>query len=582
MNWINFICFELALAAVLAAAVRRFFRACRAADGAAPPTSPDGQDQLSAKGERMLLALILLFALAVRLWRFGSVPGGVNQDGVMAAVDGKALADYGTDRFGTRLPAHLYAWGYGQMSSLLSYLIAPLVKLLGLSVVTMRLPQLIVSMAGIVFFYLLMRELFGKGTGLAAAAFAAIDPWHFVQSRWALDCNLLPHFFVAAMYFFARALREEPGRLAQSERSRWLGARMRSLYAAMLCFGLCMYCYGVTLYVVVPLLFILAAYCLAKKRLSLPQVLACAGVYLLVAWPFLLTMAINFFKWDTVELPFVTLQRFPDSIRAADILFFSDDPLRQLWLNLRSLLNVTLLQKPDLLWNEVPGFGTVYLGTMPFVFAGFLELKRARTGGAFVLPAMLLAGVLAGLLTNGVNINRINMIYYSIMGLAVLGMRFAARELRFLRPGCIGMYALLAALLLVTYFGPYADVVKGCFFDGFGEALAAAEQTGSEKIYVTADTQFEGSAHVSEILTLFYDGTDAAYFQGKTNRNGGEETLPYEERFTYLSFTEKTAARALADGAACVIRADDAELFDADKFEITPYGDYCMAEARKS
>lgn len=578
MKTLNLICFVLALAAVLAAAVRRFSRARQPSDGAA---LPGGTAENSAGRERALLALILLLALAMRLWRFGSVPGGVNQDGVMAAVDGKALADYGTDRFGTRLPAHLYAWGYGQMSALLSYLIAPLVKLMGLSVVTMRLPQLIVSMGGIVFFTLLMRELFGAGTGLAAAAFAAVNPWHFVQSRWALDCNLLPHFFVAAMYFFARAMREEPGRHAQSGRSRWLGARMRSLYAAMLCFGLCMYCYGVTLYVVVPLLFALAAYCLVKKRLTLPQVLVCALIYLLVAWPFLMTMAINYFQWDTVELPFVTMQRFSGSVRAGDILLFSDDPLRQLWLNLRSLLNVTLLQKPDLLWNEVPGFGTMYLGTMPFVFAGVLELGRARTGSAFVLPAMLLAGLLAGLLTNGVNINRINIIYYSIMGLAVLGMRFAARELRFLRPGCLGLYALLAAALLASYFGPYAVLIRGCFYDGFGEALAAAEQTGREKIYVTADTQFEGSANVSEILTLFYDETDAGYFQGETELNGGKEQLPYAERFTYLSFTAETAARALADGAACVIRADDRSFFDADDFEITQYGDYCMAEARQ-
>jgi len=580
MRIIHILCFALVLAAVLAAVVRRFLRMRRAADGAALPDGPEEQRKITARGERALLALILLFALAIRLWRFGSVPGGVNQDGVMAAVDGKALADYGTDRFGTRLPAHLYAWGYGQMSALLSYLIALLVKLMGLSVVTMRLPLLIASMAGIVFFYLLMRELFGAGTGLAAAAFAAVDPWHFVQSRWALDCNLLPHFFVAAMYFFARALREEPGELAQTGRTRWLGARMRSLYAAMLCFALCMYCYGVALYVVVPLLFALAAYCLAARRLKARELLVCAGVYLLFAWPFLLTMAINFFRWETIALPFVTMQRFSDSVRSADILFFSDEPLRQLWQNLRSLLNVTLLQKPDLLWNEVPGFGTMYLCTMPFVFAGFFELKRAQTHDRFILPAMLLAGVLDGLLTNGVNINRINIIYYSIMGFAVLGMRFAAREFRFLRPGCIGLYALLAAALLTTYFGSYAATVKGCFYDGFGEALAAAEQTGSAKIYVTADTQFKGSANVSEILTLFYDGTDAEYFQGKTARSGGAEALPYAERFTYLSFTETAAARALEDGAACVIRADDLKYFDPDEFEITPYGDYCMAEVR--
>ncbi len=76
----------------------------------------------------LIIAAVVIIGIGIRVWQFGSVPGGFNQDGAMAAVDGKAIADYGTDRFGTWLPAHLYAWGYGQMSSLLSYLIAIFVK----------------------------------------------------------------------------------------------------------------------------------------------------------------------------------------------------------------------------------------------------------------------------------------------------------------------------------------------------------------------------------------------------------------------------------------------------------------------
>ena len=155
---------------------------------------------------RLFLLLILIAGVALRVWDFGSIPGGVNQDGAMAAVDAKALADYGTDRFGTWLPCHLYAWGYGQMSSLMSYLIAPFVKLFGLSVVTMRIPSLLCSIAGGVFFYLFMRDVFGERAGLIAALLVAINPWHLLQSRWALDCNLLPHFFMGGLYFLNRGL----------------------------------------------------------------------------------------------------------------------------------------------------------------------------------------------------------------------------------------------------------------------------------------------------------------------------------------------------------------------------------------
>ena len=93
------------------------------------------------------LMLIVLVAVLIRTWQFGTIPGGMNQDGAMAAVDAKALAEYGTDRFGMRYPVHLTAWGYGQMSALMSYLMAPCIKLLGLSVFSARLPMLLVSLA---------------------------------------------------------------------------------------------------------------------------------------------------------------------------------------------------------------------------------------------------------------------------------------------------------------------------------------------------------------------------------------------------------------------------------------------------
>ena len=57
---------------------------------------------LSRPWKLTLWGLIGLFTL-LRLYRFGSVPGGFNQDGAMAAVDALALANHGTDRFGTCL-----------------------------------------------------------------------------------------------------------------------------------------------------------------------------------------------------------------------------------------------------------------------------------------------------------------------------------------------------------------------------------------------------------------------------------------------------------------------------------------------
>lgn len=87
-----------------------------------PVEAPLEATPLTVKEKRIewgIFAALMLAAFLLRVWQFGSVPGGMNQDGAMAAVDAKALADHATDRYGMFMPVHFTAWGYGQMSVLL-------------------------------------------------------------------------------------------------------------------------------------------------------------------------------------------------------------------------------------------------------------------------------------------------------------------------------------------------------------------------------------------------------------------------------------------------------------------------------
>lgn len=146
----------------------------------------------SKKIELLLVALLLLAAIVIRAYHFGAPPIGVHQDEAMAAVDAKALADYGTDRYGMRYPVHFTAWRTSQMSVLLSYCMIPFIKLLGFSTVSTRLPMLVISCLGLLALYLFGRQLAGKWTGMIVLILGTISPWHYMQSRWSFDCNLFP------------------------------------------------------------------------------------------------------------------------------------------------------------------------------------------------------------------------------------------------------------------------------------------------------------------------------------------------------------------------------------------------------
>ncbi len=518
--------------------------------------------------DRLYNAVLIFLALAavfVRVYKFGQVPGGFNQDGAMAAVDAKALADYGTDRYGMSYPVHLTAWGYGQMSALLSYLMVPFIKLMGLNPVSARLPQLIVSLLGLAVLYLFARDAFGKKAALVVFAFGAIAPWHILQSRWALDCNLYPHFFLFGIFFLNRSLKSKHRRLM--------------LCLSMVMFGLCMYCYGISIYTM-PLFLILAcAYLMIKKQVNLREALMSFMVWLAVAWPFILVMAINFFKWDTIEVGPFTLAFFPDSVRSGDILFFSKDFFYQLYYNIWWMVEVVFAQYEDLPWNNIPAFGSIYMFSIPFAVLGFVWtlLRSKENTGAALLMFFFITGLWCGICTNGVNINRINIIFYPQIIFTALGIYTVICCIRAfpVRLGLAAAYLLSFALLCSTYFGSYAQQMDYYFFKDFGSAVSALKYSDAEKFYITGKSQGENTIQVSEILTLFYHEVDAEYYQGKSCPEG---LLPYEQRYTYGDMEYLTIDPE--EDAAYVAAASELNCFDLELYDVSQYGTYYLLERK--
>lgn len=66
---------------------------------------------------KLIPFFVIVVAVGIRIYKFGEVPCGVMGDEAMIAINGKSLADYGIDIYGTRFPVHLNAWGQGQQSA---------------------------------------------------------------------------------------------------------------------------------------------------------------------------------------------------------------------------------------------------------------------------------------------------------------------------------------------------------------------------------------------------------------------------------------------------------------------------------
>lgn len=509
--------------------------------------------------------LLLIYGIiVVRCIGLGNIPGGFNQDGAMGAVDALALAKYGTDRFGTWLPAHFRAWGYGQMSVLLSYLTIPFIKLWGLSSLTARLPMMLASLAGAAAVYGLVKDMISPKAALAALLFAAINPWHFMQSRWALDCNMFPHMFILGLYFLNKGI--------------W---KKRCLYISMIFFALCMYSYGVSFYMVPVFLLIACILLLVKRKVSLKQVLISAGIYFVTAFPIYGTMLINFMKWNTVELPFVTMPYFEGSVRTNDMLFFSEQPVKQFFSNLNSLIRVAFLQKPDLIWNAIDDFGTMYQCSMPLILAGIgITIYKVRKGSdeRFRTAGTLLlvywgCSVFAGICINNVNVNRINIIFYSHIIFAGIAIYYIVKEWRKLAIVLLLIYSLQSLMFVNRYFTIWADQMEDFFYSDFLDAVKFAGNQECDYYYITPDTQYEGSANVSEILTMFAQQIDAEYYQGKTNSFRGAE-ISYGDRYRFRNpAPEEIQAE---QRTAYVIKTDYLTNYDLNQFAVRRFDSYSV------
>lgn len=514
--------------------------------------------------EKLVFLFLIYGLIVIRCIGLGDVPGGINQDGAMGAVDAFALAQYGTDRFGTWLPAHLNAWGYGQMSVLLSYLTVPFIKIWGMNSLTIRLPMVIVSLLGSMAVYVFVKKMISPKAALVVLMFLAINPWHFMQSRWALDCNVFPHMFIIGTCLLIKGLKNN-----------------KYLYLAMIFYALCMYSYGVSFYMIPFFLLMTCALLFENRYISIKQVIICIAVYFGISFPIYGTMAINFFKWDTVSLPFVTMPYFKDSIRSNDILFFSEHPVKQLFLNLGSLINVVFLQKPDLIWNAIDDFGTMYLCSMPFILMGigitiYLALREADKDKRIICKILLIywgCSILVGICINSVNVNRVNIIFYSHIIFAGIAIYYMIKKWKRTAFALLIIYSLQSALFFDRYFTLWADEMENVFYADFLDAVEFSGDLACDYYYITPDTQYTGSANVSEILTMFILNIDAEYYQGKTNHFKGAD-ISYAERYHFYNPSQEEVNTW--SKTAYVIKTDDLIYYDANQFAIKRFNNYSV------
>lgn len=346
---------------------------------------------------------ILALGILARTWEFGRVPPGLNPDEASIGVEAYTLLRFGVDRNGVAFPIQFIAWGAGQ-SVPYAYMLVPLLALLRhLSPVVVRLPMLMIGIITLPLVYLLGKWLVDRRFGLLAMFFLAVSPWHIILSRWALDANLFPFFFLAAFICLLPSPRD----------GRWF-----ILGCALL--GLSLYAYA-TAYAMVPCFLLLVLVILARTQaVRGKNLIVGLAIFGIIAAPIGLFILINSAGLNSIKLGPVTIPRFPVPPRYETHTVIGDTYRDQtLTGNLLTAGNLLLSQSDGLTQNEVEPYGYFYRFTLPFALLGIgILVSRTRSASRAWEAGLLLSWIGASIpiaVIQAVNINRFNIIFIPLI-----------------------------------------------------------------------------------------------------------------------------------------------------------------------
>lgn len=144
--------------------------------------------------------ILLVIGCLTRIVGINMYPQGLNPDKASSAYEAYSILEYGMDRNGHVLPVFLEAWGSGQ-NALYTYIMIPFIKILGVNLISTRLPMALISSISLFVWYKILAKIKDKKFTIVGLAFFVICPWHIMKSRWGLESNIFPDFTLYAVYF---------------------------------------------------------------------------------------------------------------------------------------------------------------------------------------------------------------------------------------------------------------------------------------------------------------------------------------------------------------------------------------------
>lgn len=338
---------------------------------------------------------IIIFSLAIftRIYKIDTLLNGLHVDETGMGYDAFCIANYGVDRYLNKFPVYMINFGGGQ-SALYTYLAAIFVKILGLNIISIRIPGIILSLLAILSGFILIKKTYGIKSGILFMCLMIVCPWHVMQSRFGLDCNLLSSMIIISTTLLVIS-------------KKWWQYLITGIS-----FGITLYTYALS-YIIVPiLLFLSLIYMLYIKKIKFTNIIILGIPIAIFAFPLILMILVNLGYLNQIDWIITIPKLF--SYRGNEINFN----------NILSNLSIfkDIIKSDGFIYNSIPEFGTIYLFTIPLALSGMVvaiietikSIKNKKFNISAIMLFLFIANIILMSLTT-VNVNKINSIYISLL-----------------------------------------------------------------------------------------------------------------------------------------------------------------------
>lgn len=500
------------------------------------------------------LALSLLAAGAcLRFHALGETPAGLHQDEAQIGYEAWSLLHFGIDRNGHSWPVHFVAWGPG-LNAPYAYLLAPFVRLGGLTEHSIRLPMACLSVISLFLIWRIAGNAENPKFACIALFFTAFNAWHVIAARWALESNLTPFVVLASVYFLSR---RDKGAL-----------RIQAAFVFFL--SLSVYAYG-TAYVFAPIFLALAFLWLALNgAIDRRRALGLSAIAFVTALPIVLLLIVNFLELETIEFSGITIPNFPVQSRYESISFLLDGATFQ-----RLTDNLYELAAHLAGGTTAHGLGIFApFAIVPIAWGVATTLRRAAAGKDYGLHLLMALWFIAALFTAmllPINVNRGNLLWQPAIWMMALGVFRSCRRRLVLR-GALSLYLAAAAAFVHDYFERYDSLNTERFHPGLGPAIESALASPDRgAVYVS-----ERKVTLPEMFVLFYGEIPVTRYletRSLAVRRTAQQTTSFD-RFHFTSGCGK-------EMDVCILHREEIGTIDASEFALERHGRFIVARRNR-